>query len=216
MVSYDQKVILSAAMSLDGKIATKTGESAFSSKKDKIRFHKLRSRVDAIIVGKNTVMRDDPLLTVRYAKGKSPTRIIMDSKGTISSNSRIIKTAQKVPTIVVVSNRASKKNLTRLSRFPIRIIKMREDRISPTKLLKELRKEKIQTILLEGGGTLNWEFIKENLVDEMIITVAPFVVGGEEAITLVDGSGFSKLSESCKLRLRKITRQKNEVVLYYN
>lgn len=216
MAKSRQKVILSAAMSVDGKIATRTGQSAFSSKKDKARFHKLRSQVDAIIVGKNTVRRDNPLLTVRYAKGKSPTRIIMDSLGTISPNSKIIKTAHKVPTIIVVSNRIPRKNLAKLARFPLKVIQMKESKISPKKLLKALQKEKIRTVLLEGGGTLNWEFIRENLVDELIVTVAPFVVGGKDAVTLVDGVGFSKLSESLRLKLYRIARQENEVVLYYS
>src|SRR3989338_6543970 len=70
-------VILSAAISIDGKIATRLGDSKLSSKKDKIRLHRLRSKVDAILVGKNTIHRDDPLLTVRYVKGKNPTRIIL-------------------------------------------------------------------------------------------------------------------------------------------
>src|SRR3972149_1310701 len=77
------RVILSAAMSLDGKIATKTGDSELSSKQDKVRIHILRSKVDAILVGSNTVKRDDPLLTVRYVKGKNPLRIVLDSKATI-------------------------------------------------------------------------------------------------------------------------------------
>lgn len=78
------RIILSTAISIDGKIATKTNDSKLSSKEDIKRLHKLRSKVDAILVGKNTVSRDDPILTVRYAKGKNPIRIILDSQGTIS------------------------------------------------------------------------------------------------------------------------------------
>ena len=109
MVKSRPKVILSAAVSLDGKIATRTGDSKLSSKKDKKRLHKLRSKVDAILVGRNTVQRDDPLLTVRLVKGKNPTRIILDSLGTIPSNSKIIKTCKKVPSIIAVSKKISKK-----------------------------------------------------------------------------------------------------------
>ncbi|MEK0336502.1 MAG: dihydrofolate reductase family protein, partial [Nitrosopumilus sp.] len=83
-------VILSAATSIDGKIATRTGDSKLSSKQDSVRLHKLRSKVDAILVGKNTVFRDNPLLTVRYTKGKNPIRIVLDSKGTISKKSKIL------------------------------------------------------------------------------------------------------------------------------
>ena len=99
-------VILSAAISIDGKISTIAGDSKLSSKEDYIRLHKLRSKVDAILIGKNTLLQDDPLLTVRYTKGKNPIRIILDSKGTISINSRIIKTSNEDSNY----NRCFKKN----------------------------------------------------------------------------------------------------------
>ncbi len=95
-------VILSAATSVDGKIATRTGDSNLSSRQDKVRLHKLRSKVDAILVGKNTVLLDNPLLTVRYTRGKNPIRIILDSKGTISKKSKILQTSNKIPTIIAV------------------------------------------------------------------------------------------------------------------
>ena len=104
-------VILSAATSIDGKIATKTGDSNFSSQQDIIRLHKLRSKVDAILVGKNTVLQDNPLLTVRFAKGKNPIRIILDSKGSISKNLKFFKLVNKIPTIIAVSRNISKSNL---------------------------------------------------------------------------------------------------------
>ena len=88
MANSKPKVTLSAAITLDGKIGQKNKHIVLSSKADKIRVHKLRSKSDAILVGKNTVEQDDPLLTVRYAKGKNPIRIILDSHGTIKNNSR--------------------------------------------------------------------------------------------------------------------------------
>jgi len=90
MVKSKPYVILSAATSIDGKIATRTGISHLSSKQDSIRLHKLRSKVDAILVGKNTVLRDNPMLTVRHIKGKNPIRIILDSEGNIPKNSKIL------------------------------------------------------------------------------------------------------------------------------
>ena len=95
MEKFNMHIILSAAISIDGKISTRSNDSKFSSKEDIIRLHKLRSKVDAILIGKNTLLRDDPLLTVRHTKGKNPIRIILDSKGTISKNSKIIKTSDK-------------------------------------------------------------------------------------------------------------------------
>ena len=106
-------VILSAAITLDGKIGIKNKRIKLSSKSDKIRVHKLRSEVDAIIIGKNTVKSDNPLLTVRHVTGNNPIRIILDSLGTISSNSKIIQTCKQVPTILAVSKSISKDNLHR-------------------------------------------------------------------------------------------------------
>jgi 2,5-diamino-6-(ribosylamino)-4(3H)-pyrimidinone 5'-phosphate reductase len=215
MAGSRPRIILSAAMSVDGKIATRTGESTLSSKQDKVRFHKLRAQVDAILVGKNTVKIDDPLLTVRYARGKNPTRIVLDSRGAISPSSKIIKTAHKIPTIIVVAKKVSRKNLSRLAKYPLKILVAGQTQVELKKLLKLLQKEKIKTILLEGGGTLNWEFVRQGLVDEMIITVTPFVIGGKNATTLVGGQGFSKINQSLRLQLHKIRKQKNELVLHY-
>lgn len=215
MVISRPRVILSAAVSLDGKIATKNKDSTLSSKQDKIRFHKLRAKVDAILVGINTVKIDDPLLTVRYTKGKNPIRVILDSSGVISTKSKIIKTCHAIPTIIAVSQKISKKNLAKLGKYPLKIIVAGQRKIDAKKLLKILQKQNIKTILLEGGGTLNWEFIHKGLVDELIVTITPYVVGGKDATTLVEGDGFSKIANSQKLKLQSITRQKNEIVLYY-
>ncbi len=215
MASSRPRIVLSAAISIDGKIATKTGDSELSSKQDKIRVHRLRAKVDAIIVGIRTVSVDDPLLTVRHTKGKNPTRIVLDSFGKILPSTRIIKTANKVPTIIAVSKKTPKKNLARLASYPVKILITGQNKVELRKLLNTLQKEKIKTVLLEGGGTLNWEFIRQGLVDEIIITVTPYIVGGKDAITLVEGKGFSKILHSPKLKLHKVARQNNEIVLHY-
>ncbi len=216
MVKSRPRIILSAAITVDGKIATRTGDSKLSSKKDKIRLHKLRSKVDAILVGRNTVQCDDPRLTVRYVKGKNPIRIILDSQGSISSSSKIIKTCKNIQTIIAVSKKISKKNLIRLQKLPLQVVILGDKKINIKKLLQYLSKQKINSVLVEGGGTVNWEFISNNLIDEAIITLTPYIVGGENATTLVQGKGFSKISSSKKLRLKRISRQGNELVLYYS
>jgi 2,5-diamino-6-(ribosylamino)-4(3H)-pyrimidinone 5'-phosphate reductase len=210
------RVILSAAMSLDGKIATKTGDSELSSKQDKVRIHILRSKVDAILVGSNTVKRDDPLLTVRYVKGKNPLRIVLDSKATINQKSQIIRTCKKIPTIVAVSKKASRQNISKLKKHPLEIMVIGENRVNIKSLLKSLSKKKIKTLLVEGGGTVNWEFIKLGLVDELIVTITPYLIGGQNAITLVEGEGFSNIHKSTKLKLKKICQLGNEIVLHYS
>jgi len=208
-------VILSAATSVDGKIATRTGDSNLSSKQDKVRLHKLRSKVDAILVGKNTVLLDNPLLTVRYTRGKNPIRIILDSKGTISKKSKILQTSNKIPTIIAVSKKISKSNFDKLRKFPVDVIIAGKNSVNIKLLLKKLFDKKINTILVEGGGTINWEFIKQNLFDELIITLSPFLIGGNDAISFVQGKGFEKISNSPNLRLKSIKRLKNHIVLYY-
>lgn len=216
MVSSRPRIILSAAISLDGKIATITGDSALSSKKDKARLHRLRAQMDAILVGKNTVLHDDPMLNVRYAKGKNPIRIVLDSLGQIPTNSKIIQSSHKIPTIIAVSKKASKKNLARLGKFPVDVVVAGQNKVELKRLLRFLHRKKIKTMLLEGGGTTNWDFVNQGLVNEVIVTITPYLVGGKEAKTLVEGDGFSKIRHSMRLNLSKITRQNNELVLYYN
>ncbi|MBA4462736.1 MAG: 2,5-diamino-6-(ribosylamino)-4(3H)-pyrimidinone 5'-phosphate reductase [Nitrosopumilus sp.] len=215
MVNYRPKIILSAAISIDGKLATTTGDSKLSSKKDLIRLHKLRSKVDAILIGKNTVKKDDPLLTVRYSKGKNPTRIILDSSGTISSNSKILQTSSEIKTIIAVCKKITKKNLEKLEKFPIDVMVLGENQVNVKSLLQNLGRRKIKTVLLEGGGSINWEFIKNNLVDELFITITPYILGGTDSISLVQGKGFDTILKSTKLRLKSVRRIQNDVVLHY-
>ena len=215
MEKFNPYVILSAAISIDGKISTKIGDSKLSSKSDSIRLHKLRSKVDAILIGKNTLLQDDPLLTVRYTKGKNPIRIILDSTGSIPTNSRIIKTSNDVQTIIAVSKKINKKNLLRLQKLPVEVIMAGENSINLKLLLKKLSSKKIKTILVEGGGTVNWEFIKNDLFNELIITLSPFLIGGTDSVSFVEGKGFAKISNSPNLKLKSIKRLKNYLVLNY-
>lgn len=215
MESCRPRIILSAAMSVDGKIATVSGDSRLSSKKDMARVHRLRSRVDAILVGKNTVLRDDPLLTVRLARGKNPTRIVLDSSGAISPDSRILRTCGTVPTIVAVSKRIPAKKLARLQKLPIEIISAGARSVNLKALMRALAKKNIRTVLVEGGGTVNWAFVKDGLFDELYLTVSPFVLGGAGAVSLVQGRGFDTIRKSARLRLDSVARLENCLVLHY-
>lgn len=205
-------VIISAAMSIDGKIATRTGKSNLSSKKDLVRIHKLRRSIDAIVVGKNTINVDNPSLTVRHVKGKNPIRVILDSKGSLSPKSKVIKTAKKIPTILVVSENASRK-VERFVAKGVRVIRCGKSKIDLKRLLEILGKKGVKRIIVEGGGTTNWHFFKEKLVDEIAITVTPYVLGGSTAISLVEGDGFGEIPDSFKLK--KIEKIQNEIVLHY-
>ncbi len=215
MASSKPKVTLSAAITLDGKIGQKNKQIVLSSKTDKIRVHKLRSKSDAILVGKTTVEQDDPLLTVRYAKGKNPIRIILDSHGTITNDSRIIKTCKRVPTIIVVSELVSKPNLNRLQKLSLDVIVCGKNQVNLTRLMQVLSKKGIKTILLEGGGTLNRSFLKKNLIDEMIIALTPYVLGSKNTISLFEGLSFPSLKIKFPLKLKNVQKSGNEIILNY-
>ena len=215
MGRFRPHVIFSAAITLDGKLATRTGDSKLSSRADKNRVHKLRSKVDVILIGKNTAKIDDPVLSVHDTKKKNPIRIILDSNATIHTSSRILETSSKIPTIIVVAKNARKKNLQMLEKFPVQIIVCGKYKVNIKKLLTILRKRGIKKILVEGGGATNWAFVKENLVDEAIITITPYLVGGMTATTLVDGDGFSTIAKSIRLKLKSVSKMKNEVILHY-
>lgn len=215
MARSRQHVILSAAMSIDGKIATRTRQSKLSSELDLARVHRLRSKVDAVIIGKNTVFYDNPSLTVRYVRGRNPIRVILDPNAGTPLTSKIVKTARRIPTFVIVSKRASKKKVQQLLDRGVDVIACGQNRIDLKKLLRILKSRGIDNILLEGGGITNWYFFKERLVDAIILTISPFILGGKDATSLVEGLGFDKIMKSHLFKLRRIDRVRNEVVLYY-
>jgi 2,5-diamino-6-(ribosylamino)-4(3H)-pyrimidinone 5'-phosphate reductase len=228
------KIILNAATSIDGKIATVNGDTKISSALDLKRVHRLRREVDVILVGISTVINDDPLLTIRYGmnkKGtKSPIRIIIDSKARIPLHSNIVKTANQIETRVVVTSKAPSKNLKKLEERGLKIIVLdqgtkegregrREDngeKVDLKKLFDQLEKEGVSNVLVEGGGEINWSIIKNNLFDEIIITVSPLIIGGKKAISLVGGEGYKTINESVKIKLSRIQKKSNgEIILHY-
>ena len=214
MENCKSMIVLSAAMTLDGKIGERNKKVVLSSKPDKIRVHKLRSKFDAILVGKNTVEQDDPLLTVRYVKGKNPIRIILDSHGTIKNTSKIIKTAKNIPTIIVTSQLVSKRNFSRLKNLPLDVVVCGKNQVDIRKLVPILCKKGIKKILVEGGGTLNLSFLKNNLINEIIVTITPFVLGSENSVNLFEGI-LKPTKTLSSFKLKKVQKNTNEIVLNY-
>lgn len=200
-------------MSIDGKIATRTGRSKFSSDKDLGRVHRLRAGMDAILVGRNTVSVDDPYLTVRQARGRNPTRIILDPRASISLQSKIVRTAKEVPTIVVVTAQARPGRRSLLLERGLDVMQCGKSKIGLRQMLYRLASRGIGSILVEGGGTTNWHFLKSGLVDEIIVTITPYVVGGKEAVSLVEGMGYGTILH--KFKLKQAKRMGNEVILRY-
>jgi 2,5-diamino-6-(ribosylamino)-4(3H)-pyrimidinone 5'-phosphate reductase len=212
------QITINAAMTVDGKIATTHGDSTISSKQDKKRVHKLRSSVDAIIVGVTTVLVDNPRLTVRFVKNKKkdPARIIVDSTGRIPFESKILQTASKIKTIVAVTKRAPYDKIHKIKDTGAIVITAGTETVDLVELFSILKKMGFKKFLVEGGGELNWSLLQLGIVDQLIVTIAPRIVGGRAATTLVEGDGYTKISEGLKMELKKVLRQDNgELVLCY-
>ncbi len=205
-------------MTIDGKIATNLGDSTISSKQDLRRLHRLRCSVDAIIIGISTVIIDNPRLTVRLVKrhGTTPVRIIVDSIGRIPLDSKILKSASKITTIVAVTKRASDERVDKIKSAGAIVIVAGTKTVDLKELFFILKKMGFNKILVEGGGELNWSILQLGIVNELMVTVAPRIVGGRTATTLVEGDGYERISDGIKMELIKVSRQNNgEVVLYY-
>jgi 2,5-diamino-6-(ribosylamino)-4(3H)-pyrimidinone 5'-phosphate reductase len=212
------KIVINAAMTADGKIATRNGNSTISSKTDLRRVHQLRKSVDAIMVGISTVLVDDPQLTVRFgaASSRSPTRVIVDSTGKIPSSSKLLEKADEFSTIVATSNRISIDNIRRIESTGAKVLVAGRNKVALRKVFKLLEKMGYERILVEGGGELNWSVLKLGIVDELIITISPRIVGGRSATTLVEGEGCNWISEGIPLKLRDVRRRVNgEILLFY-
>lgn len=211
------KVTINAAMTLDGKIATAAGDSAISSREDLKRVHRLRADSDAVMVGISTVLADDPMLTARLVKGKNPARIVVDSRGRIPPDSRLLRTASEIRTIVAVTAQAKEDAAGRIRQAGAEVIVAGRETVDLKKLFSTLAKTGFKRLLVEGGGELNWSVLKLGLADMLIVTVAPRIAGGRLAPTLVEGDGFDLVSKGVKLKLAKAERKKTgELVLHYS
>jgi 2,5-diamino-6-(ribosylamino)-4(3H)-pyrimidinone 5'-phosphate reductase len=217
-MNYSPLVKINAAITIDGKIATVSGDSRISSGEDLNRVHELRSSVDAIMVGISTVLVDNPMLSVRLSKrrGVDPVRIIIDSMARIPLTSRILRSAHNSVTMVAVTDRAPANRIKKIQECGALVIVAGSRLVDLRNVLSIVHSIGIQTVLVEGGGELNWSLLRQGLVSELIVTIAPVVAGGRTATTLVEGEGYRHISKAAKMKLTNLSRQRNgEVVLYY-
>jgi len=197
-------VTLKTATSLDGKIATSTGESQWiTSEPARLDVHKLRHQSDAILVGVGTVLKDDPSLTTRLPNGgKHPIRVILDSNLRTPLHSKVV-TDGLAETWIVTCRPAPEKK-ARFEEKGVRVIELEDDQIALSHLLDYLGSQQISTLFVEGGGQVNGSFIKEGLVDQIIVYLAPKIIGGTEALSSIGGEGFLKMSEVMNLEIRSV------------
>lgn len=199
-------VVMKTAMSLDGKIATYTGESKWiTGEEARLQVHYLRNKLMGIMVGVNTIIKDDPELTCRINEGRNPIRIVVDSNLRIPLNSKVVNTANIFSTIIATTNNYDNEKKKLLEDKGVKVIVVNScGRVDLRELMKILGELKIDSILLEGGGTLNFSALKEGIVDKIQIYIAPKIIGGENSKTPIEGIGIKELKDSFKVRDIKV------------
>ena len=218
-------VILNAAMTLDGKIATKTGSSEISGREDLERVHEIRKEVDGIMVGIGTVLADDPRLTVHKINAKkedNPVRVVVDNKARTPLDFRILN--DDAETVIAVSSICDENNpgcdieaVQRAKELSKKadVFYSSKGSVNLTEFMEYLYSKGIETLMLEGGSTLNFSMIRENLIDEVKICIAPMIVGGKDSKTFFDGEGFEYMKEAVPLKLEKYYPLGKDFVMEY-
>ena len=195
-------VVLKTAMTLDGKIATAAGASKWiTGEAARLRVHELRDRYDAILAGIGTALADDPSLTTRLPDrtGKNPVRIIVDSNARLPLTSNVVTDGQ-AQTIVAVTEAAPEERVAALRAHGVDVLTCGTgSHVDLVQLMQELGRREIASVLVEGGGTVNFSLLAAGLVDKVHAFVAPKIVGGRTAKTPVEGEGCAQLADSVQL-----------------
>ncbi len=204
-------VILKWAQSLDGKIATRTGHSQWiSSEPSRKQAHRLRGRVDAVIVGSGTVDADDPLLTCRHVKPQRiATRIVLDPQLAINEQAQLVTTIDQAATIIVTAERAvqtSKAEALRHAGAEVLGIPVVGGRLDLDALLNELGRRQMTNVMVEGGGRTLGAFFDAGLTDEAVVFVARRLIGGRQAVSPLNGEGLAQVDQAAKPILTKVSR----------
>lgn len=207
-------VTLKSATTLDGKIATVTGESKWiTGEAARQDVHLYRSIHDAILVGVNTVLMDNPSLTTRLPNGtgKNPIRVILDSKLRTPLDSQIVNDG-KAETWIIVSNQVNQEKMNEFSeKKGVRIIQLQEANLSISTMLTRLGEEGISSIFVEGGAEVNGSFLKEKAINQVIVYLAPKLFGGKQAPTAIGGSGIESIDDSLQLTIKSVEQLGEDV-----
>lgn len=217
-------VVLKFAMTLDGKIATRTGASKWiTGEAARNHVHQLRGRYAGILAGIGTVLADDPMLNCRIDGAHQPLRIILDSHLRIPMGSRLVRSAKEYPLLIVCNESIRDREegasrIQKLEEVGAKVWTLPEKNGHPdlNVLMQRLGEEKIDSVLIEGGGTVNEAALKAHIVHHVYAYIAPKIFGGEDAKTPVEGSGIRLPQECANLRLAKITVLLNDMLLEYD
>lgn len=207
-------VIFKTALTLDGRTATASGDSRWVTNERSRRYvHRLRSEVDAIMVGSGTVRADDPELTSRVSGGRDPLRVIVDSHLTLSPESRVFHLRSKASTVVATIS-CDRQKISRLTGLgaDVLVCRTRDGRVDLEDLLRQLGGRGVQSLLLEGGGTLAGEALRARLIDKFLIFYAPKFVGGEGPGPFA-GVGATTMGAALQLRDISVRRFGSDLLL---
>lgn len=208
-------VTLKLACSLDGKIATTSGESKWITGEEARRFaHRLRAQHKAILVGANTILADDPSLTVRMARGPQPRRIVVDSRGRVPATARVYAASDPSPIVATTeSMNEEQRHILSARGVEVLILPDRQGRVSLEALLTALAKRQVTSLLVEGGGQMAAGFLEAGLVDKAWFIIAPVIIGGECARTAVEGRGVERLADAWHLQHVTVKRLGQDVAM---
>jgi 2,5-diamino-6-(ribosylamino)-4(3H)-pyrimidinone 5'-phosphate reductase len=209
-------VIINCAMSADGKIASPMRKQLrISCEKDIARMYRLRNKVDAVMVGVGTILSDDPKLTVKetYVKHpRQPLRVVLDSKGRTPSHAQVLNDVART---VVMTAKGTKKTS---KKSHIEVVECQTDGngfIDVKYALELLYRKGVRTLLVEGGGTVIWNFLHRKVVDDLYIYLGPCIIGGRDTPTVADGEGITGNEEAIPLKIVEVKRVGPGLLIHY-
>ncbi len=211
-------VVLKSAMTLDGRIATASGDARWvTGAGARALVHRLRHGTDAILVGIGTVQADDPSLTTRLeeGKGRDPIRIILDSGLKIDPDARVLHLDSDAPTWIVCGPGADQEKMKRLSRTGARCLAVDLDRgrVDLKVLLRRLGSEQVTSLLVEGGATVSGSFLASGLVDKVMFFYAPKILGGDDGVPVCRGRGPDKMNDCLPVRNLRLSQVGDDILV---
>jgi diaminohydroxyphosphoribosylaminopyrimidine deaminase / 5-amino-6-(5-phosphoribosylamino)uracil reductase len=195
------------AMTLDGKIATSSGDSKWiSGERSRALVHEVRGLMDAIVVGIGTVLADDPLLTARPAGPRAPARVVLDAAARLPRNSRLVRSAREVPVCVAVNDRADAVSRAALKELGCEVLAFPGSELIPIpSFLEELGKRGVTNVLVEGGGRVLGSFLDAGQLDMVDVFIAPVLEGGRHGLGPIQGLGVAHMADALVLERREIS-----------
>jgi len=208
-------VVLKVAATLDGKMATRNGDSKWISGEASRRFvHKLRDQVDGVLVGIGTVLKDNPMLTARIRGGRDPYRIVLDSRLKIPEEAKVIGTSPS-KAIIASTELAPKDKIEKLEKRGVQILILdsKEGRVNLKSCLSKLGEMGMMNLLVEGGSQVNGSFLDEGVIDKLLLFLSPKLIGDQQALGIFGGKGASNLQKATALKEIKAKRMGEDILL---